>query len=365
MRVFKPPVIRNSINWIGISINNDRAEYSLSQDLMHILSHTENGWNDLRGKRIFITGGTGFFGKWLLHSFIHANDTLNLKAHAYVLTRFPQQFRHIMPLLTQHPAIHLHEGDVTNFEFPTGEFSHLIHAGTSASAALNQENPCTMFDTIVLGMKRMLEFSSQCKATKLLFTSSGAVYGSQPPGLTHLPEEGFWSESVSENAYARGKRLAEHMVLNAASRQLSVKIARGFAFVGPYLPLTLHYAIGNFLYDAKNSKTIKVKGDGLSVRSYLYAADLMIWLWTILFKGQSCRPYNVGSDKAISTRELAACIAQKCNPKKPVEIQCAPIVGSMSHYVPSIERAKTELNLDVWVDLDKAIERCMSEWCIC
>ncbi|MCJ7773293.1 MAG: hypothetical protein MUP22_09200, partial [Desulfobacterales bacterium] len=59
------------------------------QDKVHIMKHTRDLWEELRGERIFITGGTGFFGCWLLESFCYACDQLDLKANAVVLTRDP------------------------------------------------------------------------------------------------------------------------------------------------------------------------------------------------------------------------------------------------------------------------------------
>ena len=63
----------------------------LADDPNHIMSHTCDLWEEMRGQRIFINGaGTGFFGCWLLESFIWANDALNLNASALVLSRNPE-----------------------------------------------------------------------------------------------------------------------------------------------------------------------------------------------------------------------------------------------------------------------------------
>ncbi|MFM7907098.1 MAG: hypothetical protein ACKPA9_18695 [Microcystis sp.] len=100
---------------------------NLTNDLNHILTHTKDLWEELRGQQIFINGGTGFFGCWLLESFIWVNDRLDLKASAVVLTRNPDSFRQKAPHLANHPAIQFHSGDVRSFEFPEGEFSYIIH----------------------------------------------------------------------------------------------------------------------------------------------------------------------------------------------------------------------------------------------
>src|SRR6266699_1485011 len=97
------------------------------EDLEHVLAHTRELWEELRGNRIFITGGTGFFGCWLLESFAWANDKLDLHAAAVVLTRNAEAFRTKAPHLADHPAIRLHTGDICSFDFPSGSFSHVIH----------------------------------------------------------------------------------------------------------------------------------------------------------------------------------------------------------------------------------------------
>lgn len=333
----------------------------LAADLDHILHHTEGLWEELRGQRIFITGGTGFFGCWLLESFAWANDTLGLDATAVVLTRNLAAFRNKAPHLVAHPAIQFHLGDVRSFEFPNGSFSHVIHAATEASAKLNEEDSLLMFDTIVEGTRRTLEFAQQCGAQKFLLTSSGAVYGKQSPEMTHITEEyvGTPDSTDPRAAYGEGKRVAELLcALYAKQYGLEAKIARCFAFVGPYLPLDIHFAIGNFIRDALGGRPIQVNGDGTPYRSYLYAADLAIWLWTILLRGQSCRPYNVGSEAALTISELAQQVATCCQPAARVEIACEPQAGKLpERYVPSVQRSALELGLRQTIDLGDSIRR--------
>ena len=157
-------------------------------DLDLVLAQTRELWEEMRGQRVFITGGTGFFGCWLVESFCHANRALGLGARATVLTRDPARFRAKCPHLAGDPAITLLAGDVRDFEFPAGEFRFVIHAATEASEKQATEEPLVMLSTILAGTERTLQFAAQCDARKFLLTSSGAVYGRQPPELTHVPE---------------------------------------------------------------------------------------------------------------------------------------------------------------------------------
>ena len=341
------------------------SDHPLAADLEHVLDRTRALWEELRHGRIFITGGTGFIGCWLLESFAWANERLGLDAEALVLTRNPEAFAKKAPHLAHRADIGFQTGDVRDFVFPSGPFSHVIHAATEASAKLNEENPALMLDTIVAGTRRALDFSAQCGAKKFLLTSSGAVYGTQPPEVALLAEDFPGAPDVSSprSAYGEGKRVSELLcAMQGRGGALETKIARCFAFVGPYLPLDAHFAIGNFIRDALAGGPIMVKGDGTPYRSYLYAADLSVWLWSILFRGAANRPYNVGSDAALSIAETAETVSRALGGSVRVSIAQWPAAGrAAQRYVPETARARSELQLQAWVELEDAIRR-TAQW---
>lgn len=330
----------------------------LQCDLEHILKHTKDVWECLRNQKIFITGGTGFIGAWMLESFAYANHVYELNAEAVVLTRNLEVFKDKAPHLAESSAIKFCVGDVRDFIFPEGNFRYIIHAATEASAKLNDENPLLMFDTIVAGTRRCLDFSIKTNAEKILYLSSGAVYGKQPLGITHINEEymGTPDSTDPRSSYGIGKRTAELLcALYSTQYGLHVNIARCFAFVGPYLPLNTHFAIGNFIRDSMKGGPVVVNGDGAPYRSYLYSSDLAIWLWTILMKGDNCRPYNVGSEESMSIAQVAQKVAQLIGNVQ-VNILLKPSPNkSPERYVPSTKRLSDEMGLEQTVLLDEAI----------
>ena len=333
----------------------------INNDLDAILGATAPLWQQLANSRIFITGGTGFFGKWLLFTLMRANRELGTGIRITVLSRNPRSFLRQYPELSEDAGISLVEGDVRSFRFPDGEFTHVIHGATDASARLNSENPLLMFDTIVQGTRRVLDFAAQCRAERFLMISSGAVYGRQPRALPRFPEDYTGGPDIAapSSAYAEAKRAAELMSqLYLYQKEVSIVIARCFAFVGPFLNLDIHFAIGNFIRDGLAGGPIVVKGDGTTIRSYMYAADLVVWLLTILLEGRPGAAYNVGSDEEITIARLAEEVSRAFPyaPEVVIAGKTSPGVAP-DRYVPDISLARAELGLDVRVSLAEAIAR--------
>ena len=336
------------------------SEWSFAKDLKAVNAALAADWPRLAGKRIFMTGGTGFIGRWMLSALAQANQELGLNAEIDVLTRDPDAFARREPELAAAPGFRFVRGDVLSLGASEARYDYVLHAATDASADLNDNNPLKMFDTIVEGTRRALDFAVTCEAERFFFFSSGAVYGAQPWELTHVPEAYVGAPDLTSHrsAYGEGKRAAE-MLCTIYKRQhgLDVINARIFALLGPLLSLDIHFAAGNFIRDAMAGKTIVIEGAGKAVRSYLYAADLTAWLWAMLLRAPAGAIYNVGSEEDVSISELATRVARLLGAPG-VEILGREDPGwNPGRYVPSTEKIRNELGVVPTVGLDEAIVR--------
>jgi dTDP-glucose 4,6-dehydratase len=327
-----------------------------SRDLDEILARTETLQRSFAGARVLVTGGTGFFGRWLLESWVDASQRLGLERTMVVVARDPDAFALAAPNVVEHRSVEIVRGDVLGPTPVTGSFDACVHAATAASLALTERAPDVMRETIVDGTAHVLEWLAPSGRVPMLFTSSGAVYGEQPASVANVAEEAGVAADLGGSVYAEGKAAAERLCAEASGSGAQARIARCFAFAGPFLPLDAHFAFGNFVADAVAGRTIVIKGDGTPVRSYMYPTDLVVWLLTILVHGEAGRPYNVGSERGVDLRMLATMIGARGGVD--VEVRSQPVAGGPSHrYVPSTARAHAELGLVSAVELEDALDR--------
>ena len=321
--------------------------------ICNLESTTTVPWQLLAGRRILLTGGSGFFGCNLLTSYLSAWNKHQLDGYISVLTRDAASFVFKAPQLATHPAVQLIQGDLLSCDFGASSWDMLIHA------AVEYGSPLDILECNVLGTRRLLDLAQQWGVSRVLFTSSGAVYGTQPPTVDKVEEDFAGAPALNDqSAYGEAKRMSElHGMLHGERHGYAFLIARCFAFLGPWLRLDSTGAAGNFIGDALAGRPIHIHGDGQPFRSYLYGEDLAEWLWTILLKGVHGRPYNVGSSEAISIYDLAQRVRDLIAPGVDVQITSKHAEGLPPRYVPSVARARMELGLSQRVNLDQAILR--------
>lgn len=243
----------------------------------------------------------------------------------------------------------LHENVLANNE-NIGEIDAIIHAAAVLDPSMAEDK---ILSASIDGTRNVIALTKRVGCKKILFTSSGAVYG---PRTSPSSEN---DECRPATPYGKGKMIAERLLVESG---LDVKLARCFSFAGKYLDRKKYYAIGNFIQNCLDGKPVTINGDGTPLRSYLYADDLVEWLFAILERGESGRPYNVGSDHALSILELAKRVRGVLGTRNEIIVKGKAEPGAKpSVYVPEIGRAQGELGLSVSVPLDEAIRRTVAQ----
>jgi dTDP-glucose 4,6-dehydratase len=328
----------------------------IAEDMQGLLAATRAAvWCGLRGKRIFITGGTGFVGKWLLESLVAADAALDLGLSVTVLTRDAASFRRRHARLAGARILGWHEGDVADFPFPAGRFDFVVSAALPVS--VNEQHAPRLLHTAEAGLLHVCEFARRAGVRRLLHVSSGAVYGPRSQA-DPIGESTPWTEPAA-NAYTQAKRAAERVC--AMEWPFEVAIARCFAFAGPYLEPSAGSAAAQFIVAATEGREIVVQGTGRAVRSYQYPADMARWLLSMLALAPAGLALNIGSAEAVTVGELAGYIASAAGSGSAVKVLSQSDAGlAGSAYVPGIELARSSLDLENTISLDKAIRRTLA-----
>jgi len=311
---------------------------------------------------LLIIGGSGFFGKSLLGAYKRGLLDPWAVSEVKVFARNASRLKLTNPNLID-KSIGLYNLDIsTAKEIPYADY--VIHAAASTDAAKYMIQSEVEKNNIQAGTYNYCELAKKYhRNSKILYCSSGAVYGQQPIGLLQIPEnfeeQSLFDMPLYKRGYALAKRDAEMLIKKLGVCGFNVSVARCFAFIGPYLPRNQHFAIGNFLEEGMNGRPIQVRANNLVYRSYMHSDDLILWLMRILDMASPCCPiYNVGSDEEISLQELAKKMAHFFDVSLEIPYISNP---NIDRYIPSILRAQTELGLTLKLSLMESVKLTLSE----
>lgn len=312
----------------------------------------------MSGRSLLLIGGSGFFGK----SFLDAYRRGLLKPWSieriFVVARSASMLRRDFPALID-ANVTLLDADAARVDsLPAADI--VVHAASTTDARRYAENPQAERANILKAVDNYVGIAERAhRASRIVFASSGAVYGQQPSDVRELREDFRPGDAgtlvAHKRDYAEAKRLSEERIAALGSLGVRTSIARCFAFVGHYLPRDQHFAIGNFLGDGLAGRPIRVNARKAVYRSYMHADDLVLWLMSIAEAASAdCPIYNVGSDEAVTMGEIAGVVAARFG----VPADVPPITDpEVDRYIPSISRARTELGLKLTFDLASAVDQ--------
>lgn len=274
---------------------------------------------NLEDKRIFLTGGTGFFGKSLLTWLL----IRNLAPELWILSREPQQFFSDNPWFYL-PNCYFIGGDLASPQFPAGVFDYVIHAATPP-----QDDPDFRERTIEY-TKKVIGFC-QHSGAKMLYLSSVEVE----------------ADKLSE--YAQTKLEAEKLISESG---IDFVIARCGEYIGPFIDYSERNIVGNLLNQAIKQEPVTPIAN--RHHALLDTEEWVEWCLTILTQGGGI--YNVCSETSITTIELANTISQVAKIDAAISLDSLPMAENLTK-ISSASRVREEFGLTPQISLAESIER--------
>mgnify|MGYP003950215435 FL=1 len=293
-------------------------------------------------KKLLILGGSGFIGSSIVDYGINKNLIKNKINKIYILSRSAKfslnKKKHISITFINKNIL-----DVNKLP----QVDYIIYCLKNN----NIENSNNYFNQFLKLLKKLKN------KPKILFTSSGAVYGKNINKKKDVESKKIDNYLIDnfvgyKKEYAKEKIFLEEKFKDLATKNYKVSIARCYTFIGKNI-LRYNYAISDLINAANNKNKIVLNSRADVFRSYMHSDDLSNWLIIILKNSNTkCPIYNVGSDKVINLKDLTKKIGIMTNKKISVEIKKSK---KFDYYIPSITKAKKELNLKISISLNEAL----------
>jgi len=291
-----------------------------------------------KSRTLLIIGGSGFFGNSIL-TYLSNSKVLKKKFTKIIVISRKKlaTFRYTKKLKKNYRVIKMNSDISKLRKLPRADY--VIYAAISKN-----------FRDDYLAVKNYTHLALKYhKNSKILFTSSGAVYGVQPNNIKSFKEDYLkynkkihFKKGYKKN-YSNFKLKSEKLFEKLGNFGLKVSIARCFAFVGEFLPLNNNFVVGNIIQNILDEKLITIGANYKIYRSYMYSDDLVRWLLKILDHSNiKCPIYNVGSNNKILIQQIAKILAKKYN----LKVDIPKFTDKINdYYIPDVYKAKKNLKL--------------------
>ena len=304
-----------------------------------------------------VTGAAGFIGARTVDMLIQDGHTVtgvdNLN-DAYD----PRMKRHRLARLQELSGFTFRQLDISlrrDVEaLGGGKFDAIINLAARAGVRASVENPWLFYETNVMGVLNLLEFSRRAGIKKFLLASTSSIYGANPPHPT--PESASSSEPLQP--YAASKKAAE--VLAHTYHHLhgiDVSVLRYFTVYGPAGRPDL--AMFRFCQWIHEGWPVRVNGDGNQSRGFTYLDDIA--RGTILaLKPLGFEIINLGGHEVITINNLIKLLEEVIGKRANVQYGPPNLADMFSNWA-DVTKAGQLLGWKPRVGLTEGVQK-LVEW---
>lgn len=268
----------------------------------------------LKKRSVLVTGASGLIGSYIVDMLLAYNQLEKANITIYALARSEARLKDRFENARTEKLIYV-EQDVCNEISLDADVDYIIHAASNAHPAAFSADPVGTILSNVQGTEKLLRFGSAHGTKRLLFVSTGEVYGQCDENTDAFREDysGYVDPLQARSCYPTGKRAAETLCVTYTEQYgLDTVIARPCHCYGPNVTATDNRATVQFINKAMHGEDIVIQSTGKQLRSYCYIADCCAAILTILLLGRSGEAYNVANSEAMVTvGEFAAIVASQ------------------------------------------------------
>ena len=272
-------------------------------------------WEKLKSSSIMISGATGLIGSFLMDVLMYRNMHMDMNCTVYALGRNEKRANERFAYCADKPYYRFIPYDINQplIRDDIGDVDYILHMASNTHPVAYATDPIGTITTNIIGTQNMLEFAAAHEAKRCAFTSSNEIYGENRGDTEKFDESycGYIDCNTMRAGYPEAKRCGEALC-QAYIRQkgMDIVIPRFTRSYGPTLLKTDTKALTQFLHKAVAGEDIVLKSAGTQYYSYLYVADSVSGLLTVLLKGETGEAYNIADDASdIMLKDLAAIIA--------------------------------------------------------
>lgn len=267
----------------------------------------------LYGKSFLVTGATGLVASFIIDMLMYLNTEKHAGIQIYALGRDQERLRQRYRSYQKSERLSFVVQDVCEPLKLAAHVDYIIHAAGDGYPAAFRENPVGTMMPALLGTFHLLDYARRYEAERVLYVSSGEVYGQGTGKAEAFAENdsGYVNILEARSCYPSAKRAAETLCASFLQQYgVRVVIARPAHTFGPNTTQKDNRANAQFINNILNGEDIVLKSAGSQLRSYTYIADIASGLLTVLLHGKPGEAYNVANaGERVTIAEFASCAA--------------------------------------------------------
>ena len=283
----------------------------LREDMESVCGSDFIDWDKFRGKNILITGATGLIGFNLVNALSFANTQKRLGLKIAAMVRNIEKAR---KMFTGLPDVSFVISDAESLKGFDGEADYIVHGASPTASRYFVTHPADTIRTALAGTANILNIARAKHVAGCVYLSSMEAYGHVgDERLLNEADLGYIDPLSPRNSYPESKRMCEAMCAAYAHEYgVPVKIVRLVMTFGPGMPYDDARVCAEFMRNVIEGRNIVLKTTGTAKRCYLYTADAVTAILTILLKGEAGRAYNAANPETYcSIHDMAEMCARE------------------------------------------------------